>query len=236
MSPAAAGTARRLAAALAQVLARPLAAFDPGHFQLGPLPGSALARAAAAPHFAAPLNRAVARELGVAELPLGADFLDRLAARPRARLAVLLVTEPFAVVASAALHVTAAVLHRPVVAVVLGTQRAKLRSAFGDGPFEVATREALLLHAPLVSAAGTESLGALDDEGALRDALLRRGTRALRETADFAEPALGRLFALRFPPGWFDAGDASPPLTDERSDHVVKLLRRRMPAWAASIA
>lgn len=235
MTAAPADPARRLAAALAGALARPVDTFDPGHLQLGPLGGAALVRAAAAPHFTAPLNRAVARELGFADLPLDDGFLGRLGSRPRTRLAALLVTEPLPAVAGAALLIASAVLHRPIVAVVMGAQRALLRAALGEVPFEVATREALLLHAPLVAPAGEETLGDLSDETALREGLLRRGARFLREAADHAEPALAGLFARRFPPGTLDAAPGRP-LAEQSIDHALKLLRRRMPAWAASIA
>lgn len=228
--------AARLVPALAQALARPIATFDAAHLQLGPLSGGTLARAAAAPAFAGPLNRAVSRQLGLAGLQLGPDFPDRLRARPGTRLATLLVTEPLAAVASAALLLAAAVLHRPVVAVVLGAPRARLRAALGEAAFEVATREALLLHAPLVAPPGQEALGDLSDEAALRGTLLRRGLHVLHEAADAVEPALGGIFARRFAPQVFDERTPARAPSEERLDHVLKLLRRRMPPWAASIA
>lgn len=234
--PAAPAAVHPLAAALARAIARPLAMLDPGQVQIGSLTGAALVRAAAAPPFTAPLNRAVSRHLGLTDVPLDPGFLDRLAGSPRTRLSVLLVVEPLASVAAAALHVAAAILHRPVVAVVLGAQRARLRAALGEGAFEVATREAQLLHAPLVAPAGAETLGDLDDPAVLREALLRRGTRALREAVDLAEPALGPLFVRRFPPLWLDGDPRSHPLAEDRLDPLLRLLRRRMPAWAASIA
>lgn len=225
----------RLAAVLAEALAHPLATFHPAQIRLAPLSDEVLVGAAVVPHFSGPLNRAASRQLGLADLPLGADFFDRLATRPLTRLAVLLVVEPIASIAAAALLVAGAVMHRSLVAVVLGSQRARLRAALGDAAFDVATREALLLHAPLVAAAGREPLPGLDDEAALRDGLVERGTRALHGAVASSEPALADLLVRRFRPGWPGVAQAEP-FTADIVDHLLKLLRRRMPAWAASIA
>jgi len=222
----------RLAAALAARLVRPIGHFPATVHPLPPLAEGVLRALAADPAFGPPIQRAAATSL-TPPLSIDGALLGRFHASAAARLAALLVVEPESTVKEAACLLAGVILHRGILAAVLKADRDRLRAAFGPAAFDVATREAALLHASLADivdapAQGTCLAGA--DPEAVRAAATRLGLATLRRFTDTTEPVLGALLALRFP------GGGGVPLGPEACDRIVRLMRRRMDAWSPIIA
>lgn len=226
------GGPHRLAAALAARLVRPVGHFAASAQPWPPVSGEALRALAADPAFGPPIQRAAAAAL----MPMPAvdeALLGRLDQSAAARLAILLVVEPEPALREAARLLAGVILHRSILAAVLKADRERLRAAFGAAAFDVATREAALLHASMADLVDGPAQGAClagGDPEAVRAAATRLGLSILRRFAGTTAPGLGALLALRFP------GEAGAPLDPEACDHIVRLMRRRMDAWSPIIA
>jgi hypothetical protein len=231
--------AARLAAQLSAAIARPLDHFDPSAFYLPPLSSEALAALAVHPAFRPGLERALSRELRLGETAIDGAFLARLAERPATRLAVLVASQPMARVREAGVVLAAAALHPAVVGLVLKVDRARVAAVFGEPAFLMATQEAPLLHAALADlAAGIDPapiLGPGRDPAAARERLAGLGLAILARVVEVVEPALAALVQGRLPPAVAEEAARLPPPAPERCEQVVKLLRRRIEAWSATI-
>lgn len=220
---------------LAGSLARPIDLADDRHLGLEPLSGPEIRALAGHPAFRGPVNRCMARAFGFDVLPFDRATLDRLNGKPAGRLAVLLVSEPRPALLEAAILVAAAILHKRVVGVVMKGDREKIRGVLGPAAFSVATQEAALLHPGLADLDGGVAFGRIlaADEAGARDLLAAFGLAALARFLDAAEPGLSPIFARRLaePPDPASVRAAKP----SHVDGIVKLLRRRLPAWSAII-
>lgn len=233
--------ALRLVAQVASALVRPLAHLDPTACRLAPLSETAVQALAVHPAFRLPLERALSRSLGLGRAKIDDSFLARLRSSARTRVCALVASQPLPLVREAAVQVGAAILHRQVVGKILKSERERLRSVFGDGGFQVATQEAMLLHAPLAELdTGVAGPGVLDDTvdpAVARERLAGFGLQALARFVERVEPALIDVVLHRIPP----TGDAAARartigrMSDGHCDHMVKLLRRRVQAWSAPI-
>lgn len=230
-----AGAGAQLAVRLAALLARPFEAFEAAGTALAPLTATEARRAAALPAFSRPLGRAVSRALGVPVDALDATLLGRLRERPESRLATLVLVEPRPAVEAAGATLAAAIVHGRAIRATLRAERERLRAVLGAEGFELATREAPLLHAPLGALdaprlTGEALFGPLPAPAAT-ERLALFGVAVLARFAGAVEPAYGGLLALRWP-----AACAAPaPLPDAmQAAHIVKLMRR-MPRWSALI-
>lgn len=240
------GLAAHLLAQVAATLARPLDHLDlarclsaSGLADLPPSLSAGLTTLASIPVFRGPLNRAVARALGFDALPLGPTFIERIASSARTRVCVLLISQPMALVRDAAAQVAATILHRRIVGLVFKTDRDRLRAALGDGTVQLASHEALLLHAPLIelddTSHGADVIGDLSVEPDTRARFVRFGARMLTRFITLTEPALANVFDLRWSAEETMSDPAPARMTDEHCIHIVRLLRRRLSAWAAII-
>jgi hypothetical protein len=231
-----------VAARLATVLARPLDVFDQGAGRLEPLAAAEARAAAAHPAFRAAINRAVAGTLRLGEIAIDRTQLHRLTTSARGRTAVLLVSEKFDIVRSAAMQVGAAILHKRVLKFTLKADRMRIRTILGDDAYRVATQEAPLLHAVLAELdAGLPEAGNILGRDTNVDEASAQftdfGLQALRGFVVCVEPALSPLMIHRWP----SACDADArrclvrPLGDTHCDHIVRLIRRRLQPWSAFI-
>lgn len=228
-----------LAARLASAIARPVDHALATAYPDSPLTAAPLAALVRHPAFHHPLNRALSRRLRLGETEITPDVLARIASSRDTRLCVLLVSEPIALVREAAAALGAALLHREVVRVVMKADRDRVRAVLGEVGFQVATQEAVLLHAPLAALCPAGAGAAVLDPGlevkAARGALSGLGLDALAGFADLVEPAMAPLVRRRI------AGAPGPALprtglpTPEQGEHIVRLLRRRIGAWSALI-
>jgi hypothetical protein len=229
----------RLSAHIGWFLAKPLSFIDVGHESLSALPPGMLRSLAEYPEFSSALNRAVAATLGLESLEVGAELVQRLTASAAGRLAVAMLTAPEDTLESAAAILATAIIHRRVANAVMKEERNTLRNLLGDQLFRLAVHEAPVMHAPLgeldrghgdIRLLATDS--APDDRRALVVAI---GWQGLLGFLDATEPMVSSLFALRVPQAVRTGapGEALQPMQASHRDHVVKLLGRRVGAWAA---
>jgi hypothetical protein len=232
------GRAFALVGRVAAAALRPLEIIDGTHGALGPLSAAEVRGIAAHPAFGRPVNRAVARSLGLHAAGLKAATLKSFADSAPARLAALLAAQPAAPLSALALVVGAAVLHKRVLRLALKADRQRARAVLTDAGFELATQEAPVLHASLAGldqgevAATVFAEGADAGEGQL--AVVRLGFDVLGRLVAAVDPALLKLYVLRLPPALGIA--VGPALGAADCDQVVKLVRRRLPQWSATIA
>jgi hypothetical protein len=225
-----------LAVRLAAMLASPFGVFPAAGAALAPLTPGELREAAAHPAFARPFGRAAGNALGLPRVVLGDETLARLAHSPAHRLAALVLMEPVPAVRAAGALLASAIVHGRVIRTTLRAERDHMRAALGDEGFEIATREAPMLHGclagldnPVVTA--EPLLGGLAPaEASAR--LAAYGVAVLTRFAAGIEPAFASLLSLR----WVEEHAAPAAVPDEmQCTHIVRLLQRRMPAWSATI-
>jgi hypothetical protein len=236
------GNAARLAYRLAAVVARPLDVVDPDVGGLDPLSAATTRAIAANPHFRRPINRAVAQSLGLFDLAIDGEQIAAIAASERSRMAAALVADDLARVYEAALELAAVIVHKRALAFTLKADRERVRTAFGDEPYRIATREAPMLYASLTEL----DLGKADVEAVASGAegaptfakqLASRGLEALSAFVRREAPVLSPLFALRCPAqvDTVNRDRLAQLLGDAHCDHIVKLNRRRFAPWLAPI-
>jgi hypothetical protein len=229
-----------LVAQLAGVFVRPLDAFDEHAGGLHPFTAAETRAIAAHPSFRAPVNRAVTGAMQLSEIVLGSEQLRRLPTDVRLRCAVLLVSQAMDLVRGAAIAVAAAVLHRRVLKLTLKADLERIRDVFGPEGFEIATREAPLLHAVLADLDTEPSAGVFDpsvtaDEG--RRKVLDSGLDVLCRFVSATEPGLSTLMTHRCLSDldWQTRRYNAGPLGAAHAEHIVRLIRRRVPSWSAII-
>jgi hypothetical protein len=229
----------RTSAHIGWFLAKPLSFIDVGHESLSPLPPGALRSLAEYPEFSLPLNRSVGATLGFDSLAVGQELVQRLTLSAAGRLAVAMLTAPEDILESAAAILATAIIHRKVANAVMKEERNTLRSLLGDELFRLAVHEAPVMHGPLGEldrGTGAARLIATDSPPDERRALVGAiGWQGLLGFLDATEPMVSSLFALRVPKAIRTGapGEALLPMTASHRDHVVKLLGRRVEAWAA---
>jgi hypothetical protein len=176
----------------------------------------------------------------LAETAIGEAQIERLQTDARLRCAVLLVSQDLKQVHEAAAIVAAAVLHKRVLRLAAKSELARVREIFGQEGFEIATREAPLLHHALaeldaaadpiifdVSAAAAEGHRLFDDFG----------LGILQRFVDHTEPVLSELMSRRCQSDLDRQAHprAADGLSDIHCDQIVRLIRRRVPSWSAII-
>lgn len=237
--PVAPGARLQLLAQVAAVFVRPLSWLSDQACAAALPDGTDLAKVTAVAPFRHALNRAVATQLGLGAIPIDDDFVWRLEQRPGTRLCALLASQPRSILSDASRQIAAAFLHKRVVGVVLRAERERLKAIFGEDAFRVATDEAALLHAPLATAAEPSAtaglLGDLTDAAAAQVRIVDFGLRMLSRFVAVVEPVLLGVFQMRLPEPLGSEPGGLGRLTPEQCDHVIKLLRRRVPAWAPII-
>jgi len=219
----------RLAAAMAHPLedADPLPGFWDG------VAGVDVLAVARHPDFAAPLGRALARRSAGA-LPNGLR-LPQVVSRAAGRLAILVATVPRAQLDEVARLVSAAVWHRRILRLALRGERARVRAVLGSENYAMATQEVPTLHPSLAFLDAGDPFWERvcgPDEADGGRAVVEHGAGILLGVALRADPALGELAARRH---GLDL-DTAAPLTEALEQHLLKLLRRRVPSWSALIA
>lgn len=234
------GRRLELAAQLAAVFVRPLDVFDSHAGRLEPLTATETRAIAAHPAFRAPLNRAMASALQLANTTLDEQQLARLNTDGRLRCAVLLVSQPQQALRQAATVVAAAVLHRRVLKIAFKAEIGRIREVLGAEGFEIATREAPLLHAALGELDAAVDPAVFDAAVSAAEGqrhCLEFGLDILCRFVDGAVPALSDLmrFRCRSDLERQARGTVGKPLHAAHCDHIVKLIRRRMPSWSATI-
>lgn len=240
-APARNHSAATLAYRLAAVVARPLDAIDPDTGGLEPLSVAATRAIAQNPHFRGPMNRAVAGTLGLFDLALDAEQLERFAESEHPQLAVALVADDLARVREAATQLAAAIVHKRALAFTLKAERERVRAAFGEESYRIATREVPMLHAGLTEL----DIGNVDvlkvaqgaeDPATFAKRLTGFGFDALSAFVQRTAPGLSSLFRFRCP------AQAEPAIRDRLAhliadthcEHIVKLNRRRFQPWLAT--
>lgn len=225
---------------LASAILRPLDVVAAEHLPAMPIPSSELGTLAGHPAFRGPVNRAVARAIGLTDLALGAATLQRLGRDPRSRLALLFVTEPPAMRRRAAQILAAAILHRRLAGLVLKTDRQRARDALGPEGFDVASHEAPVMLGKLVEldTLPTPS-GILTDpvEPGTTAPAERFGLRALGRYVEAVEPELLPVHRARHAEDDEIAGSRMPvgAVGPAHADLILKLMRRRLQPWSAHI-
>lgn len=217
---------------LAASAARPLDDADPLPGYWGPVPGVDVLALARHSDFAAPLRHALVRRR---ELPgLDGARLAQVVNRAGGRLALLISTASRADLAEVARLVSAGVWHRRILRLALRADRARIRTLIGLENYHVATQEVPTLHPSLAFLDAGDpfwdrACGPDEADGAA--AVVEHGLGILLACARNADPALGTLAAARH---GLDL-DAAPPLPEALEQHLVKLVRRRVPAWSELI-
>ncbi|MBB3950323.1 hypothetical protein [Aureimonas jatrophae] len=217
---------------LAASLAHPLDDADPLPGYWGPMAGVDVLALARHPDFAAPLAHAVARRRAVPGLD-GAR-LAHVAHRAGGRFALLIATAPRAEVAEVSRLVSAAVWHRRILRLALRADRARVRTLLGAENYNAATQEVPTLHPSLAFLDAGDpfwdrACGPDEADGAR--AVVEHGSGILLACTRNADPALAALAAARH---GLDL-DLAPPLPEALEQHLVKLVRRRVPSWSALI-
>jgi hypothetical protein len=229
-----------LAAQLAAVFVRPLDVFDEHAGRLEPFTATETRTIASHPAFRAPLNRALTKAMGLSDVAIGREQLDRLRTDHALRCAVLLVSQSMDLVRQAAEIVGAAVLHKRALKLTLKAELARIREILGPTGFEIATHEAPLLHgalAELDAAADPKIFDPAASAAEGRKHLIDFGLQILCGFVGRAAPALAELMTHRCQSD-IDRqarGHAPGPLGALHCDHIVRLIRRRLPPWSAII-
>lgn len=167
--------------------------------------------------------------LAARPLELSSDDITRLSAREDGRLALLVASEPDAQVASAARLAATAALHKSIVRLGLKAERQHAQAVLGAEGFRFATQEAPTLHS---------SLAVLEDS----PKIWRSIATAELATASSLFEDFGRQILFSFvatvAPVLVACLPAAPKtlLAEARIPDIVKLMRRRNPAWAPIIA
>jgi hypothetical protein len=223
---------------IARLLLQPSEFVDDFYLRLGPLEAPQLKQLATHPGFRTPVNRALAAALGLDATDFDRDTIARWSSAPRSRLAVLFTAEPIDDVGRVALSIAAAVLSKRVLRLVLKSDRQVVRETLGEEDFQVATREAPLLHFALAEL----DLGAADLELLLRTGELAERRRRLvafgfgvvGRFLDATEPVLADLFANRIHPdlGYGSRDRSIGRLGDTHCEQVLRFVRRRHRSWA----
>jgi len=230
----------KLAAQLAAVFVRPLDVFDDNAGRLEPFTARETRTIAAHPAFRAPFNRALASTMRLDETAIGDEQLGRLFSDARQRCAVLLVSQNLDLVRRAAAIVSAAVLHKGVLKLTRKPDLTRMREVLGPDGFEIATREAPLLHgalAELDAGADPKIFDVAVEAAEAQRLVVEHGLAILGRFVDHTEPALSEIMSRRCQSDLDRQARHRParPLSDAHCDHIVKLIRRRLPPWSAII-
>ncbi|MGI6244194.1 MAG: hypothetical protein ACOYJQ_00300 [Pseudochelatococcus sp.] len=233
-----------VAVQLAAAIARPLGAAVNTPADTAPLAAADILAIARHPDFAAPLNRAIARMSALETIDIDAMQLRRLGRSAASNLALMLATGDAAIIGQASLLIGAMILHRHFLSQPLKSGREALRGILGDDIYQMATREAPVLHASLAGLDGGSfalDAGVAGSEEEARDIgrrIAATGGMALRLLVDRTEPFLVPLFAIRNPVPPDDGHETrlALPLTDQHAAHIVKLLHRRFPPWSRIVS
>ncbi|GMP12231.1 hypothetical protein TM239_64880 [Bradyrhizobium sp. TM239] len=228
-----------LAVRLASLLRRPIDYIDPHQRTLTPLDPGVIGAMADHPAFRAPINRAIAGQIGFDAVPIDDAMLGRLLRAPSSRLAVVILTAPMDEVAHVARLVAAAILSRRIRGTVMKADRERIRDALGDGVFEFAIQEVPVLYPALREldlTSRNELLQPTGEHGTVGQ-IEQLGMAALGGFLDSTEPSLAGPFTLRLPPATNYAGRTSAVGRFEtiHCDQIVKIVRRRQQSWSAII-
>ena len=228
-----------LTARIATLLTRPIAYIDDAYCRLAPLEPAQLKAMAGHPAFRAPMNCAVAVNIGFATVDVDGKLVSRLAFSPWSRLAAAIATAPMAQVRQVASMVAAAVLTKRIRALILKADRERAHDTLGPDGFAMATHEAPVLHPALHeldAASATDPLFGNDsDATSRRNRITGFGYHVVGRFFDASEPFLGQLFSRRLPPTvkYAERDRSVKRLEKIYCEQFVKLIRRRQQSWPA---
>jgi hypothetical protein len=127
-----------------------------------------------------------------------------------------------------------------VLKLAIKAELARIREVLGPDGFEIATREAPLLHGALAELDASADPGIFDLSVPVPDAGKRVadfGLGILRRFVGRTEPVLSELMARRCQSDLDRQarGPIAANMIDVHCDQIVRLIRRRMPSWSAII-
>ncbi|WP_378940842.1 hypothetical protein [Mesorhizobium sp. ANAO-SY3R2] len=227
------GEIARVASALAHVLD----GFDESAWIDATLVPAEMRKLSVSPHFGRSIRAIATRAVTGADFNVSATQFFALAADPRGRLALKLVSAPAEELEQVSLLVAAAILHRAILHTTAKAERQRVRLALGPAAFMLATQEAPVLYAGLMTPDGDNLLlsilSAGADEKDVQRGFVRFGLAALLRLTEAVAPGIERLLERRLPPDLRPSLNGAPPELD--CSLFVKLIRRRMPSWSATI-
>ncbi len=230
-----------LQAELAAFLVRPLDYVSDSHCALEPFVTEDVRSLADNVHFRNPMNRAVAKTLGLDRFGMTGEMLERLQTSAHSRLAVLLACSSSDACSTAARHIAASVLSRRISQIVLKPEREAVRRVLGDAAYNTAIREASMLYGPLTLLDDRRSNLWLGDASNAADDAERQfiefGLLALHGYVRHVEGSLAELFSLRLSSGAEKEAGLSETALDETTRSIIlRLMVRKVSAWSTYLA
>lgn len=231
----------RLAARLAATFADPLSSFAdrmwaPQEQTPGSLTREALHQLVDIPAFSRPLRQWAMARAARRCMPhgrLNRESIGRLRQSAEGRLAVSVASAPFPTLERASLLLGATAMQRQILRTTAKKERQRLQSALGEAVHDCVVREAPIFDAGLADAGDDLRFRAImeqPDDEAVRRGFVRFGLGLFVGFVDGCAPELGDMLSCRLPPEVESRGTKVDPR------HVVRLVRRRMREWSASIA
>jgi hypothetical protein len=224
-------------ARLASALARPLDSFDESAWSSASLPAREMRNLSGSRYFGSAVRAVAARAVVGSDFDMPAAMLRAMAGTREGRLALGLVSAPVEEVEQIGLLVAAAILYRAVLHTTAKVERQRVQLALGSTAFVVATQEAPVLYPALAVPEAPEILrlllSASMDEPQVRRGFVRFGLAQLLPMTGRGAPMIARLVQRHLPPDFHPP--LSGPLPDLDRGLIVKLIRRRMPSWSATI-
>lgn len=218
-------------AAIAHSLLYPLEGFaEPRGF--GPLTGEDVATAAGRPAFRRPINRLAAAELRLAEAAPAPAVVVRASHDGATRVATRLLLDRREAVRAAAMLAAAVAASRHLLKATLKADRDRAVAVFGADALRVATREAPVLYGRIAALDDGEAIAAALAPGrepaAAAAVAVDGGIGLLSRFARTVDPALGRLFDIRFSRTDRPGAAVAAPVAAQ----FARLLQQGNPSWS----
>lgn len=230
-------------ARLAMLMARPLDHIHDDHVRLTGLDVSTVRRLCRYPRFRGPLNRAVAQDLGIADMSVSEGLGERSDRQEDLRVLLALLQCPLSNLLEIAKHCSA-IQYSPLIrSCVAKSQRKPLEAIFGKGACLAALREASTYYPSLASRSCTRSddyssgLQAQRDPGDLGGGAgsvhpyIRRGIATILVFAMQTDSNCGRLLAVRLPRSTDEEDLDAMPVTEGQAAELRVLFGRGGLVW-----
>lgn len=230
-------------ALVASYMVRPLAHLNGDHLGLNPLNGVSIEKISALPSFRRPLNLALSRHLGLADLLINPDLAQELSAETDIRLAVQFLQFDLPKVIEISKYCAAAQLFPQIRNCVLKSHRQKTEEILGTGAFVTALREVPVFFPNLpersqkvwIETALREGPEAENPDSATAQstgqnaphALILEGLKTLMAFIRTADRTLATLFAMRFPALVSRQLNDAEKISNPQSAELKTLLARR---------
>ncbi|SDR14762.1 hypothetical protein [Pseudovibrio sp. Tun.PSC04-5.I4] len=228
-----------LQARLAHCLVNPLGFTHDDHLGDMGIPLDVVRRFSAHEDFSGPLNKHVARELGLLDLTPKCSSLAMMSDQSKARLASTLVSQSAADF-GVLLRITAiARLHKSISGLMLKSHCQRIEALFGEDAFDIAIREVAFFHACLGYESDEDQVFLCicnGEEAEALQAVTLAGAEGLLAFVCAVDPGLEPLIRLRVSKDLNESlSTRLRVMNGEQQDHYVQYLRRRMPQWRAFI-